>query len=90
MSYRTKCILLLIISSLPVNFSSAQESTPENQKLTPIQEVQSFTLSEGLTASVVTSEPDVSQPLSIEFDDRGRMWVLQYLQYPIPNGLKGS
>jgi putative heme-binding domain-containing protein len=26
--------------------------------------------------------------VSIEFDDRGRLWVLQYLQYPNPAGLK--
>jgi hypothetical protein len=30
----------------------------------------------------------VQQPVSITFDDRGRLWVLEYLQYPIPNGVK--
>src|SRR5258708_19747594 len=30
----------------------------------------------------------VRQPVCITFDDRGRLWVLQYLQYPIPNELK--
>ncbi len=24
----------------------------------------------------------------VSFDDRGRMWVIQYLQYPVPAGLK--
>ena len=28
------------------------------------------------------------QPVTIEFDDRGRLWVVQYLQYPNPAGLK--
>src|SRR6185436_19475311 len=28
------------------------------------------------------------QPLSVTFDERGRMWVIQYLQYPTPAGLK--
>src|SRR5262249_25078906 len=32
--------------------------------------------------------PAGPQPLSISFDDRGRMWVLQYRQYPLPAGLK--
>ena len=26
--------------------------------------------------------------MTITFDDRGRMWVMQYLQYPNPAGLK--
>ncbi len=30
----------------------------------------------------------MKQPVSITFDDRGRLWVLQYLQYPVPEGLK--
>ena len=30
----------------------------------------------------------VRQPVCIEFDDRGRLWVVQYLQYPNPAGLK--
>jgi putative membrane-bound dehydrogenase-like protein len=47
-----------------------------------------FTVPEGFEIRLVVAEPEVSQPLSISFDDRGRMWVLQYLQYPIPNGLK--
>src|SRR5687768_17669137 len=30
----------------------------------------------------------VRQPVNISFDERGRMWVVQYLQYPSPAGLK--
>ncbi len=56
--------------------------------LPPAEAVKKFKVTEGLEISLVVSEPQVAQPLSISFDDRGRMWVLQYLQYPIPNGLK--
>src|SRR5207302_2792402 len=34
------------------------------------------------------AESEVRQPLSLSFDERGRMWVMQYLQYPDPAGLK--
>src|ERR1700752_887682 len=34
------------------------------------------------------AEPMARQPVAIEFDDRGRLWVIQYLQYPNPEGLK--
>ena len=30
----------------------------------------------------------VRQPLSASFDERGRLWVIEYLQYPNPAGLK--
>lgn len=56
--------------------------------LSPEESQKQFTVAEGLEISLVTAEPDVTQPLSICFDDRGRMWVLQYRQYPNPNGLK--
>src|SRR5262245_42747060 len=47
-----------------------------------------FRLAPGLDIELLAHEPMVQQPVSITFDDRGRLWVLQYLQYPVPNGLK--
>ncbi len=40
-------------------------------------------------SSLAAAEPEVRQPLYINFDERGRMWVVQYLQYPFPAGLEG-
>ena len=40
-----------------------------------------------LTVDLVLSEPEVAQPTQITFDERGRMWVSQYRQYPYPAGL---
>jgi putative membrane-bound dehydrogenase-like protein len=42
----------------------------------------------GFRVTLAASEPDVRQPVSMEIDDRGRLWVIQYLQYPTPAGLK--
>ena len=47
-----------------------------------------FQLAKGLDLQLLASEPLVRQPVCITFDDRGRLWVLQYLQYPIPNGVQ--
>jgi putative membrane-bound dehydrogenase-like protein len=43
-----------------------------------------------LQVQLVANEPQVVQPVCIEFDDRGRLWVVQYIQYPNPSGLKRS
>ena len=56
--------------------------------LSPSEAVKRFKVAAGLQIELVVSEPQVSQPLSISFDDRGRMWVLQYRQFPNPKGLK--
>src|SRR5207247_8444747 len=42
----------------------------------------------GFTVKLVASEPEVRQPILVKFDDRGRLWTIQYLQYPNPAGLK--
>ena len=47
-----------------------------------------MTLPDGFHAEVFASEPDVRQPVAACFDERGRMWVIEYLQYPAPAGLK--
>jgi putative heme-binding domain-containing protein len=43
---------------------------------------------DGLTVNLYVAEPDVRQPILVKGDDRGRIWTIQYLQYPNPAGLK--
>ncbi len=59
-----------------------------SQGFTPDEAVKRMTVADGFEVQVVASEPLVRQPVCIEFDDRGRLWVIQYLQYPNPAGLK--
>ena len=58
-----------------------------NQGLSAEQAVAKMKAPQGFEVSLVAAEPLVRQPVAIEFDDRGRLWVIQYLQYPNPNGL---
>jgi hypothetical protein len=41
-----------------------------------------------LTIDLVAAHPVVEQPIFLNFDHRGRMWVAQYRQYPFPAGSK--
>ncbi len=50
--------------------------------------LKTFEVAEGFKVETVLAEPDVMQPLHISFDERGRMWVVEYRQYPYPAGLK--
>ena len=56
--------------------------------LTPEEAAKKMKLAPGFSVRAVAAEPMIRQPVSISFDDRGRMWVLQYLQYPNYAGLK--
>ena len=57
------------------------------QALSPEQALQRFKMADGFTVELFAAEPDVRQPVTMTFDARGRMWVIQYLQYPNPAGL---
>ncbi len=47
-----------------------------------------FHLAEDLEMDLVLAEPLVNQPLELTFDHKGRLWVVQYNQYPYPKDLK--
>ena len=59
-----------------------------SQGLSPDEAIRRMALPDGFEVHAVASEPLVRQPVCIEFDDRGRLWAIQYLQYPNPAGLK--
>ena len=60
----------------------------DHDPLTPADSLKRFEVAEGLEVDLVLSEPEIGQPLFVNFDERGRMWVLEYRQYPNPAGLK--
>ena len=40
---------------------------------------QRFTLPDGFKATLFAGEPDVVQPIAFTFDDRGRLWVVDFI-----------
>lgn len=60
----------------------------ESAKKKRVDPTDTFRLAPDLAIDLVLSEPLIQQPLHISFDGRGRMWVVQYIQYPEPAGLK--
>ncbi|MCF2503425.1 c-type cytochrome [Dyadobacter sp. CY107] len=53
---------------------------------TPEQEKLGFVLPPGFEITLYASEPDITKPMNMEFDDRGRLWVTQSSEYPIAAG----
>src|SRR5262245_59444854 len=85
-----KAVVAALLCALARGAEPAPAEGPADHPpgLSPAEEFKRLKITDGLEISLVASEPEVAQPLSITFDDRGRMWVLQYRQYPNPNGLK--
>src|ERR1700758_3836905 len=75
------CFVAVAACLLLTNSVAAQGFTPE-------QALKRMQVADGLEVSLVAAEPIVRQPVTISFDDHGRVWVIQYLQYPNPAGLK--
>jgi len=61
---------------------AALATTATAQDLSPQESLKRMKVADGFEVSLVASEPQIRQPLSMTFDERGRIWVIQYLQYP--------
>ncbi len=52
--------------------------------LAPDDERKGFQLPPGFEMQLVAAEPDIHKPMNIAFDDRGRLWVTDTVEYPYP------
>lgn len=59
----------------------AQKEGREAKFLTPDEAVNSMTLKDGFSVNVWASEPMMSQPMAFCWDDKGRLWIAENLDY---------
>lgn len=99
-------LLTVIISGISCNgdegsntsgLDSAQmhQSIPPSPPLSIEESINSFQIDDGIEIQVVASEPQVSSPVALDFDNKGRIWVVELNGYmpdiegngeEIPNG----
>lgn len=60
----------------------------DNDPVPPKEAEKQFETPDDLDIQLVLSEPDIAQPLFMNWDERGRLWVMEYRQYPEIAGLK--
>jgi putative membrane-bound dehydrogenase-like protein len=89
----TKChgfVAAVILRQVCMGFAMLAALTAESvraQGYAPADAAGRMTVADGLEVRLIAAEPLICQPVAIEFDDRGRLWVIQYLQYPNPAAL---
>jgi len=68
-------------------FATLIRRQAQDAALAPAESRARFTVPDDLAVDLVLAEPQITQPLFLDFDARGRLWVLEYRQYPEPAGL---
>src|SRR5262245_11098735 len=91
MKHRAFLLLLAFSSTL-----AAQEVIPHAQDkppgppLTPAEAMAKMKVPEGFKVELVASEPDLVNPCAFTFDEKGRIWVAESLEYPRKQPGKGQ
>ena len=78
-------LIFLIVATIN---APAQERIPHAQDkppgpaLSPQEAIAKMTVPDGFSVELVASEPDLVNPVAMTFDERGRVWVTESLEYP--------
>lgn len=67
---------------------AAPEKFQPTRHMEPGDSLKAMTATDGLKVEQVLAEPDVGQPVGMQFDSAGRLWIAEYRQYPYPAGMK--
>lgn len=85
----TAALFSLAALAVCLNTASAQlpPGVTDSQKAgdlptSPAESLKKITLPPGFRAQLFAAEPQVMQPIAMEFDDRGRLWVVENFSYP--------
>src|SRR3954465_14899169 len=80
--------LSLIIFQPFIGRAVAQDVIPHHQDrppgpaLSPQEAIRAMTVPEGFSVELVASEPQIVNPVAMTFDERGRIWITESLEYP--------
>ncbi len=65
---------------LPTGVTDTQN--PDDRSLSPEESLARITVPEGFHVTLFAGEPDIRRPIAFDFDDRGRLWVVENYFHP--------
>jgi putative heme-binding domain-containing protein len=75
--------VLLLGAAAPVpRLVPHNQDRPPNDPYTPEEAIKHMKVPDGFTVEVVAAEPDIVNPVAMTFDERGRIWITESLEYP--------
>jgi putative membrane-bound dehydrogenase-like protein len=87
-SYLPRFIGLFLLFSLCVSHAAGRQLTgghapASSAPIPPEKATATFTVPEGFEMRLFAAEPDVVNPVAMDWDERGRLWVLELFEYPL-------
>lgn len=73
------CLVLGAKAQLPEGLQNTQ--SPPVAPPTPEEALEKITIADGFTVTLFAGDPHVAQPIAINYDDRGRLWVAESFSY---------
>lgn len=67
---------------IPEPYQASREIPKAQEPLSPEESLKLAQVPPGFEISVFASEPDIINPIAIAWDHRGRLWVIESLDYP--------
>src|SRR5438445_152489 len=58
------------------------QDKPPGPPLSPEEAVKKMTVPEGFSVEIVAAEPQIVNPVAMTFDERGRIWITESMEYP--------
>ena len=90
MNFRTPTFIVTLLTGIFAwSFEApAQQLLPKKQHRTsnapflkPAEAVKKMSIPKGFDVSIFAAEPDLAEPIAFCFDDRGRLWVVENMNY---------
>src|SRR5438034_3715738 len=59
-----------------------RQDQPPNPPYSPEEAISKMSVPDGFTVELVASEPEIVNPIAMAFDERGRIWLTESIEYP--------
>jgi putative membrane-bound dehydrogenase-like protein len=81
--YTVALVLLLPLTAAAAdNVIPHAQDKPPGPALSPQEAIRQMKVPDGFTVELVASEPDLVNPVAMTFDEKGRIWIAESLEYP--------
>jgi putative membrane-bound dehydrogenase-like protein len=81
-------LAILMVVPWPAPAQKKDDKPPYGQDkmpgpaLEPAEAIKKMTVPPGFTVELVAAEPDIVNPVAMTFDERGRIWITESIEYP--------
>ncbi len=78
------CVLTQAVHADEKPTKAPPAAASRDKPLSPDESSAQLQIADGYRFQLIASEPEVASPVDAAFDDRGRLWVVEMIDYPYP------